>query len=126
MPKLSRSSGIQAIAVDTDTANTALASEVDHHYLLRYGSLFASSFLKGFSNAITNEGSTVTNGDSTVQTISKKSNNERVMIGLGEVGTEYAKSMSSNFERPITVKVKKGTGFGLLFVSDTKIPLVDI
>lgn len=126
LPKLSRSSGIQAIAVDADTAKTALASEVDHHYLLRYGSLFASSFLKGFSNAITNEGSTVTNGDSTVQTISKKSNNERVMIGLGEVGTEYAKSMSSNFERPITVKVKKGTGFGLLFVSDTKIPLVDI
>ena len=35
------------------------------------------------------------------------------MIGLGEVGSEYAKSMSSNFERPITVKgEKKGTGFG--------------
>ena len=60
LPNLSRSSGIQAIAVDPDTAKTALSSEVDHHYLIRYGSLFASSFLKGFSNAITNEGSTVT------------------------------------------------------------------
>lgn len=126
LPRLSKSSGIQAIAVDTDTAKTALASEVDHHYLVRYGSLFASSFLKGFSSAITNEGSTVTNGDTTVQTISKKSTRERTMIGLGEVGNEYAKSMSANFERPITVKVKKGTGFGLLFVADTKIPLVDI
>ena len=93
---------------------------------MRYGSLFASSFLKGFSSAITNEGSTVTNGDTTVQTIAKKSTRERTMIGLGEVGNEYAKSMSANFERPVTVKVKKGTGFGLLFVADTKIPLVDI
>lgn len=126
LPQLSKSSGIQAIAVDPDTAKTALASEVDHHYLLRYGSLFASSFLKGFATAISSEGSVVTNGDSTTQTVSPKSTRERTMIGLGEVGTEYAKSMSSNFERPITVKVKKGTGFGLLFVSDTKIPLVDI
>ena len=126
LPKLSKSSGIQAVAIDPDTAKTALATDVDHHYLLRYGSLFASSFLKGFSSAITNEGSTVTNGDSTVQTISKKSTRERTMIGLGEVGSEYAKSMSNNFDKPVTVRVKKGTGFGLLFTADTKIPLVEI
>lgn len=45
---LLQSVSINAYAIDQNTAQTALATNVDHHYLLRYGSLFAASFLQGF------------------------------------------------------------------------------
>ena len=43
---------INAFAIDPDTARTAIASDVNHHYLTRYGALFGASFLAGYSNAI--------------------------------------------------------------------------
>lgn len=45
---------IDAVAIDLDTARTALATGVDHHYLERWGSLLAASFMEGYGNAIRN------------------------------------------------------------------------
>ena len=42
---------IDAFAIDLATARTALASDVDHHALERWGSLLAASFLEGYGNA---------------------------------------------------------------------------
>ncbi|NNM58804.1 MAG: hypothetical protein HKM04_03215 [Legionellales bacterium] len=80
VPYLPESISISAVAVDPDTARTALGSEVDHHYLERYGSLFASAFLEGWGQEISSAGTTVTvspfggttstkNGTGTTQTV---------------------------------------------------------
>ncbi len=126
VPTVSASSTINAIAIDPETAETALASSVDHHYLLRYGSMFASSFLKGFAEAVASQGTVTTDGGRTERTLNIKSNRDRMYMGLGEAGSQYAKVMGNNFQKPTTVKVAKGTGFGLLFTSDTKIALADL
>ena len=39
-------------AIDTKNGQTAVQTGVDHHYLLRYGSLLAGDFLKGMGDAV--------------------------------------------------------------------------
>ena len=53
IPQIINSVSISAVAIDPYTAHTALSGDVNNHYLLRYGSLFASSFLQGYAQAET-------------------------------------------------------------------------
>lgn len=120
IPNATNSLSINAVAIDPDTARTALASDVDHHYLERYGSLFASAFLEGYGSAIEQSGSTVTNtifGGST-QTYSDLSGIEEVAAGLGQVGQEWGSQLGEVLNRPNTITVNAGIGLGILFLSD--------
>ena len=56
VPQIPNSLPVDAYAIDPDTARTALAHDVDNHYMLRYGTLFASSFLSGLASAISSSG----------------------------------------------------------------------
>ena len=51
IPGSNKTTSINAYAIDPNTGRTALSTRANHHYLLRYGSLFASTFLQGFGNA---------------------------------------------------------------------------
>lgn len=116
--------GIKVVAIDPDTARTALASNVDNHYFLRYGTLFASSFLSGLSTAITSSGSQTSSGaGGIVTTTDPLSTTEKLMVALGEVGTQYASVLGDNFTKKPTVTVEAGQGVGLLFTDDAVIPL---
>jgi polyhydroxyalkanoate synthesis regulator phasin len=109
---------INAVAMNPDDAQIAIASSVDNHYLLRYGSLFGSSFLKGYSEAITNAGQT-TLGLGVIQTTHPKlSARDRTLVGLGEVGKNLGDVTRQIFNTPPTVRVNAGVGIGLLFMSD--------
>lgn len=120
IPKQTKSRSIQAVAIDPDTARTALASDVDHHYFLRYGSLFASSFIAGYGKAITNQGTTTTSPltGTTTTTTPPLDNKEKFLAALGEVGTAWSQQIKPIFNTPYTVTVDQGTGLGLLFLSD--------
>ena len=114
---------IKAVAIDPSTARTALASDVDNHYLLRYGSLFASAFLDGYSKSITESGTTTTtaaDGGATTNTKPSLSGKEQLMAGFGEIGKKWGEKTGDNFNTPPTVKVDAGIGLGLLFLSDVK------
>ena len=123
-PWLGTSVPMQAVAIDPETARTALAHNVDNHYMQRYGALFASSFLSGLSEVITSSGSQTFQGVSgTTQTSPVLSTPEKITAALGKVGEEYAKTLGDTFTRAPTVTVKQGTGFGLLFMQDISVPL---
>lgn len=120
---------IQAVAVDPDTARTALASEVDSHYLLRYGSLFAASFIQGYSNVLQSSGarlilptSTTPNQPATYVRPDLTSR-QKIFAALGTVGSRYQSVMASNFNTPPTVYVYAGTGLGILFTDDVAQPI---
>ncbi|MFT3742033.1 MAG: TrbI/VirB10 family protein [Gammaproteobacteria bacterium] len=124
LPTLNRSISVNIVAIDPNTARTAVATNVDNHYMLRYGSLFASSFLQGLAEAVASSGSTtifdLTGGSSTQNpTFSPV---DKTIVALGNVGTQYAATMSQNFQKPPTVKVDAGAGIGLLLMSDLNIP----
>ncbi|WP_119343045.1 TrbI/VirB10 family protein [Facilibium subflavum] len=129
LPSLSHSVSIDAYAINAQTAQTALASDVDHHYLMRYGSLFATSFLDGF-------GSFFAQGNIQTQTICPQGNQgpcitttgraqnsakEGLYSGLGKVGSTFSGVLSNQFNTPPTVTLDQGTGVGILLMSDLKI-----
>lgn len=123
VPYLNNSISINAVAVDQDTARTALASDVDHHYLLRYGSLFAASFMQGYGQAISEAGGTVTTSPNgtTQETKPELSGSEEFYAALGTVGEEWANAVRPLFDTPNTVTVDQSIGIGLLFLSDVDI-----
>ena len=115
---------INAVAIDPDTARTALASDVDNHYLLRYGSLFASSFLEGYGDVIKNAGTTTTTTQFSTQTDTPSlSSTEEIYSALGNVGKKWGEQISDLFNTPPTVTVDQGTGIGLLYLEDATVPL---
>jgi type IV secretory pathway VirB10-like protein len=112
---------IKAVAVDPDSARTALASNVDHHYLLRYGTLLASSFATGYAKVISSQGSstnTNTAAGVTTTTMPSLSANQQIFAALGQVGQNVGTATSSYFNTPNTITVDQGTGFGLLVLDD--------
>ncbi|OYV56329.1 MAG: type IV secretion protein IcmE, partial [Legionella sp. 21-45-4] len=117
---------INAFAIDPDTARTALSSETNHHYLSRYGALFASSFMEGFSSAIQSSNTTVQVGgtggvtNTTVSTLSRSAL-DNALIGLGQVGKDWSQTAQKNMNRPTTVQVYSGTGVGVLFTQDASL-----
>ncbi len=109
---------ISAYAMDPDTARTVMASSVDYHYFKRYGALFAASFISGYASAIQNAGTTSTVFGGTSSTYPALSPGNRIAVGLGQVGTEFANAAQSYVNTPTTVKINSGVGLGILFVSD--------
>lgn len=123
IPKRARSLSVQAVAIDPDTARTALATDVNRHILLRYGSIFASAFISGYGKAITQQGTTTVSpltGTTTTQT-PELDNRQIFFAALGELGTQWGQAIKPYFNTPYTVSVDQGTGIGVLFLTDVDI-----
>ncbi|WP_165474733.1 type IVB secretion system protein DotG/IcmE, partial [Legionella nagasakiensis] len=124
VPGAAKTTSISAYAIDPNTARTALASYTNHHYLLRYGSLFASSFLEGFGNAFQSANTTITIGGTagaqttTVESGLGRSILENAVIGLATLGKNWGQEAQQLFNTPTTVEVCAGTGIGILFTQD--------
>lgn len=109
---------VNAFAIDPDTARTVMASEVDHHYLERYGAIMASSFLQGYSSAITNAGTSTTGIFGTSTTHPSLDQSSKIFVGLGQIGTNLQGEAAKKINMPTTVKVNAGVGLGILFTAE--------
>ena len=127
IPGADKTVSVKAFAIDPDTARTALSSQSDHHYLMRYGSLFAATFLEGFGNAFQSADTTITVGgagsttNTTVQNGINRSLLENAVIGLATLGKAWGQVAAQQMSRPTTVEVFAGTGVGVLFTQDLKL-----
>ena len=123
VPQVTTSLPLEAYAIDPDTARTALAHEVDNHYLLRYGTLFASSFVSGLASAISSSGSQTSSGAGGIVTTHDPLNtSQQITVALGNVGTQFAAQMGSVFTTPPTVTIEGGAPIGILFTTDLMLP----
>lgn len=113
-----KSKTVNAFAMDPDTARTVLASNVDYHYLKRYGALFASSFMQGYAQGITNAGTATTGIFGTSTTHPQLSPGNNIAVALGQVGTAFTAAVQDYINTPTTVKVTAGVGLGILFMGD--------
>ena len=124
VPGISKSTSISAFAIDPNTARTALATRANHHYLLRYGSLFAATFLEGFGNAFQSANTTVTIGgqgttaNTTISNGIGRTTLENAVIGLATLGKSWGQVAQQQFNTPNTVELCAGTGIGVLFTQD--------
>lgn len=109
---------VNAFAIDPDTARTVMASDVDYHYLQKYGYIMATSFLQGYSSSITNAGTSTTGIFGTSTTHPSLSPSNKFMVGLGQIGTTLTADAQNKINRPATVKVDAGVGLGILFTAE--------
>lgn len=123
IPSAPASVPVNAVAIDPDTARTALASDVDHHYLSRYGSVFAAAFLQGYGNAIQSSGSQVLIGPlgNTTVTTGDLTGVQEVAAGFGQVGQEWGNQLQDALDRQNTITVNAGISIGILFLSDVRL-----
>ena len=131
VPSMNNSIGISAYAINSKTAQTALASDVDNHYLTRWGGLFASAFLQGFGTYFTNQSTSggcpsgtyfcINTGDANSNNPNNYTVTNGVYSGIGQIGTALADSMGQEFNRQPTVTLNQGTGIGILFMSDVHV-----
>ena len=124
MPGSPKTMSITAFAIDPNTGRTALSSETDHHYLERYGALFASTFIEGFGNAFQSSDTAIQIGgtggvtNTTIQNGIGRSSLENAVIGLATVGKAWGQVAQQNISRPTTVQIYSGTAIGVLFTQD--------
>ena len=121
LPTFPSSIKLSAVAVDSNTSRTTLASNVDRHYFQKYGIMFAAAFLGGYANAISRQntttivdalgGATIVQGKLTSKDISKQA--------IGNVATELAESTKQeNKNLQPTVTVDQGIAIGVLLMDD--------
>lgn len=130
LPNMDNTISINAYALDANTANNAIATSVDNHYLLRYGMLLSASFLQGFGNAYQNynytcppnaQNCTIINSNGTPATTATATT--AAYQGLGQIGTNLSGAAMNVFNNtPQTVTVAQGTGIGILFMSNVTLP----
>lgn len=110
---------VTAYAIDPDTARSVMASQVDYHYLKRFGSMMATSFLQGYASAVTTSGGTTSQTlIGTTTTNPALDPRQKIMVGLGQVGQALGTVTQGYANLPPTVKVDSGVGLGILFMSD--------
>ena len=124
VPGAPKTTSINAYAIDPNTARTALSTRANHHYLLRYGSLFASTFIEGFGNAFQSANTTVTIGgvggatNTTIANGVGRTTLDNAVIGLATLGKAWGQVAQQQWSTPTTVELCSGTGIGVLFTQD--------
>jgi len=119
---------VEAYGIDPSIPEANIASDVDHHYLSRWGSFSASAFLTGFANATqmagtSNIGSGVVSGtagsliSSGVTSVPVYSLMSKGIIGMGQVGTQIGNELRKDVNRPATVTLDPGVALGILIVT---------
>ena len=123
-PYMPTSIPLSAVAIDPNTARTAMATSVDNHYMLRYGTLFAASFLGGVGQAVQSSGATerTTVLGEKERSWQKLDTTGKTLVGLGAAGQKFADVLSPLASTPPTVEVQSGSGVGILLMADLAIP----
>jgi hypothetical protein len=108
---------IEAVGIDPDTTLTSLKSDVDTHFLSRWGSLLAASFIEGFGQAVSTRNTRVyTVGDTVVQDDFGKTYRDITLEAIGKVGGRAATQVERGFDRAPTVTVAPGKAVGILII----------
>ena len=115
-----QSVAIQGVAVDPDTTLTAVATDVDHHYLQRIFLPAAAAFIEGLTSAIAESGSTTITINSTSTTAEEdedQDTDQEIATGVSEAGAEIRQIVDDiNSDLETTIIVRSGTPIGILFV----------
>ena len=105
----------KAWALSPDTEKALFDDDVDHHYIQRFGGLFAGLFMSGFLESLTNTDVTVSNGDTNISTGAIEGTTEKVVYSLATAAEGFLPILYNYANRPVQVKVPKGQIMYLLF-----------
>lgn len=120
-PMFKSTMAIDAYAIDPETARTAIATDVDHHYFAKYGMMLASSFVKAYADAVKSSNTTTTTsvlGSVTETPKGEFSQKDKMIQAIGGVGEAVAKDVEKNNQVQPTITIDSGTTVGLLIMKD--------
>jgi intracellular multiplication protein IcmE len=109
---------INGIALDEKTTLTGHQSDVDRHYFTRIILPAAAEFISGYASAVAETGTTTTTtaGGGVVQDNPEPDATEEVYKGVESAADTVSEILKEGSQRPITVKLHKGTTMGILFM----------
>ncbi|MBU2852913.1 DotG/IcmE/VirB10 family protein [Acidithiobacillus ferriphilus] len=111
-----QSYAISAYAIDAKTARTYVATSVNHHTLVRWGSLIAASLFGGVDNALAMSNSNTVMGNGYAAISQSLTGPEIPLYAAGNVGNVLTPIMAKRFNEPPTVREAQGAPIGLLFM----------
>ncbi len=110
-----QSEAISALAISPKSGLPAVRGTVDHHYLERYGLLFAGAYLQGYGQAFQQNGSTAVTGSGLAITTNNTAQYAS-RAALGSLGQTLAQQFTQDANIPATVSLPSGAGMGVLFM----------
>lgn len=115
---------VNAVAVDSKTAGTGIASDVDRHLLTNVGLTAAAAFMQGLGQAVATSGQTYsqTLGGTTVVNPTRTLRDQLYIgggVGAGAAGQALIQAYGN---RPPTVTLDAGTPVGILFLNSGTTP----
>ena len=110
-----QSEAISALAISPKSGLPAVRGTVDHHYLERYGLLFAGAYLQGYGQAFQQNGSTAVTGSGLAITTNNTAQYAS-RAALGSLGQTMAQQFTQDANIPATVSLPSGAGMGVLFM----------
>lgn len=105
----------KAWALSPETELALFDEHVDHHYIQRFGGLFAGLFMTGFLDSLIETTVTNGNGSTTTTTGGIEGTKERIVYSLASAAQGFLPILYDAASRPIQVKIPKGTPMYLLF-----------
>ena len=118
--EINRAIPISAVAVDSKTVGTGLATDVDRHLLTNVGITAAAAFMQGLGQAVATSGQTYsqTLGGTTVVNPTRTLR-DQMYIGGGAGAAAGGQALVQAYgNRPPTVTLAAGTPVGILFLSN--------
>lgn len=111
---------LSAIAANPENPEIGLATEVNHHYLQRYGGVVLAAMVGAAGEQVAREGTTIRRGplgEVDIET-EKRSTEDLVKIGVGAGALEVRNALRDNINRPPTVIVAANTPIGIVLTQD--------
>ena len=109
---------VTAYALDPHKLQAGMATDVNHHYLERYGSMLLGAFLYGFGQAEMYNGGTgtVTQFGAPVFIPQMNTVLSQSALGLGMAGQQLASVTQQNFNIPATVHLHQNDPVAILII----------
>lgn len=109
---------VDAIALDEKTTLAGQVTDIDHHYFTRIILPAAAKFIEGYGSAVAETGTTTTTteGGGVTSDQPEPDTREQLFKGIEEASKKASEIIDQGAERPITVKLAKGTTMGVLFM----------
>jgi intracellular multiplication protein IcmE len=109
---------IDAIALDPNTANPGMVSDIDHRYMERVILPAAAAFIEGLGSAIADNGNTgvTVSGDTVISSTSKLDTKQQIYKGVEKGASKLGDILDKNAgsTKPL-ITVDSGTTMGILF-----------
>jgi len=108
---------VSAVGMDKDTTLTGQVTSINHHYYERVILPAAAKFISGYANALSQTGTSTTVGSGGATTANNPipSPKQSIYGGLNASASTISKILLQDSNKPLTIKIAKGTTFGIIF-----------